>query len=109
MKENFYIPFHPGKKILCIVMPTIVLHTVDVQYVRASLCLNVNRRIFGVGRATWRFPARLVHRETKQREGKGFAKIASPLSSRVGTRTHISAGNASVWEKMPKGPELNEL
>lgn len=46
------------------------------MFARVGLCLNINHRIFRVGRAPWRFHAHLLYREIKLTEGKGFAKIA---------------------------------
>lgn len=66
------------------------------MFVRVRLCLNINHRIFRVGRAPWRFHANLLYRETKLIEWKGFAKIAPSVSGGAGTRTYITAGNAGV-------------
>lgn len=59
------------------------------MFVRVRLCLNINHRIFRVGRAPWRFHAHLLYREIKLIEGTGFAKIAPSVSGGAGTRTYI--------------------
>lgn len=66
------------------------------MFVRVTLCLNINHRLFRDGRVPWRFQAHLLYRDTKLIEWKGFAKIASSVSGGAGSRIYITAGNAGV-------------